>query len=78
MSTVELRNIISQKLNGIEDILLLQQINSLIESQNEEQLYILSDEQKLRIEEALNEYFSGNSLTEEQVALEIEERLGEK
>lgn len=78
MSTVELRDIISQKLLAVEDVDLLQQILSVIDSHSAEYTYILSDEQKLRIEEARNDYFAGNAISEEIVEMEINSWLNAK
>ena len=78
MGTVELRNIISQKLLGIEDVNILQKIISVIDSQYQEQTYILSDEQKFRIEEARKEYSKGNSISEKDVEMEINQWLNAK
>ena len=78
MGTVELRNIISQKLLGIEDVNILQKIINVIDSQYQEQTYILSDEQKFRIEEARKEYSKGNSISEKDVEMEINQWLNAK
>ena len=78
MGTVELRNIISQKLLGIEDVNILQKIITVIDSQYQEQTYILSDEQKFRIEEARKEYSKGNSISEKDVEMEINQWLNAK
>ena len=75
MGTVELRNIISQKLLGIEDVNILQKIITVIDSQYQEQTYILSDEQKFRIKEARKEYSKGNSISEKDVEMEINQWL---
>ena len=78
MGTVELRNIISQKLLGIEDVNILQKIINVIDSQYQEQTYILSDEQKFRIKEAREEYSKGNSISEKDVEMEINQWLNAK
>lgn len=78
MGTVELRNIISQKLLGIEDVNILQKIINVIDSQYQEQTYILSDEQKFRIEEARKEYSKGNTISEKDVEMEINQWLNAK
>ena len=78
MGTVELRNIISQKLLGIEDVNILQKIINVIDSKYQEQTYILSDEQKFRIKEAREEYSKGNSISEKDVEMEINQWLNAK
>jgi vacuolar-type H+-ATPase subunit H len=78
MSTFEIRNIISQKLLLIEDLAFLQNINHLIESKINERIYLLSEEQKLRIEEARNEYYAEITVADADVEMEVERWLNEK
>jgi hypothetical protein len=78
MSTVEIRNIISQRLLLIDDAVFLQNINHLIESKINERIYLLSDEQRFRVEEARIEYEAGITISDTEVEMEIERWLNEK
>ena len=71
MSTIELKNMISSRLNSIEDFNFLQSILNLIESRIGEKIYFLSEEQKLRVEEARIDFVTGNTLTNDDVIEEI-------
>jgi len=72
MSTIELKNMISNGLTPIEDLEFLLSIHNLIESRVEDQIYILSEEQSLRIEETRIDFLTGKTVSNEEVIEGIE------
>jgi len=78
MSTVELKNKISSRLTTIEDLNFLQSIHNLIESRFDDTIYYLSQQQKLRVEEARLDFVTGKTLTNDEVVKEIGNWLNSK
>jgi hypothetical protein len=71
MSTIELKENIIEQLALIDDISFLKAINAIVESKVNQEVYILSDEQKERINSARiqfnNQTTTSNFVVEEQV-----------
>lgn len=63
MTTLERKKYLKSKIDNIESEEILDKIEKIFE-ENEE-VYILSDEQRLRIEEARAEYLSGKTISDE-------------
>lgn len=73
MSTVELKEKIQKRLSEIDNEALLQEIYDLVCEDQEP--YILSAEQKLRIEKARKEIQEGQIISEEEANRKTEEWL---
>lgn len=78
MSTIELKNRISSRLTTIEDFSFLQSIHNLIESRFDDKIYKLSEQQKLRVEDARIDYITENTQTNDEVLEEIGNWLNSK
>lgn len=76
MSTIELKKLLIDKIQNIENEKLLQEAFRLLELENEDiELYKLNDNQNKAIEEATQQIKNGQFLTEEQANKEVEEWL---
>lgn len=72
MSTIELRNIVIDKIRKIESEDLLNEVNRLIEIETSNiEVYKLTNEQKAAIEEAENQIKNGEFLTDEEATEDI-------
>jgi hypothetical protein len=78
MSTLELRNIISEHLSHIDDISFLNALKIIIESKASEDIYKLSAFQKDRINLARQELKNGQTISHEDLQKEINLWLNEK
>ena len=78
MSTVELKKKVVEKLLATESDYLLEEINRLLELENhEEDVYILSDIQKAKINQSLRQIENGEFITHEDLNKEIDKWLSE-
>jgi hypothetical protein len=76
MSTVELKKRLIDKIQKTENKSLLQEAFRLLELETEDiGVYKLSDEQKSVVNEARQQFTTGNSLTNDQADNEIDEWL---
>jgi predicted transcriptional regulator len=71
MTTVELKNILIQRIAGINDKSFLTAINTIIESKSESIIYKTTPEQREQIMEGRAQIAKGESFTNEQVEKEI-------
>jgi len=78
MSTVELRHIISEHLQQIEDESFLSALNTIIESKISNGIYKLSQYEKERIFLAREALKNGQTISHENVQKEIDQWLSEK
>jgi len=80
MSTFELRNAISEYLMHIEDISFLNAIKTIIESKVKasEEVYLLSEYQKQRIEKGREQLKQGQTVSQEILQKEIDQWLSTK
>jgi hypothetical protein len=78
MSTIELRQIISEYLSQIEDATFLNALKVIVESKVSDETYILSDYQKNRIMEARKQFKNGQTMSNESLHLEIDQWLNTK
>ena len=78
MSTIELRQVITEYLTHIDDTSFLNAIKTIIESKVSEGTYILSDYQKKRIEEGREQIKKGQTISNESLKLEIDQWLSTK
>jgi vacuolar-type H+-ATPase subunit H len=76
MTNHDLKKEILRKIGETEDYLLLDDINKMLSSSDKE-VYELTPEQSLRIEEAKSQYSQGEYLTDDQAEKEIDEWLEE-
>ncbi len=74
MSTMELRKLLIEKIQVIDDDKLLEEAYRLLEVDIEESdVYILNDNQKEAIDEAIKQITQGQYLTDEESNREIDE-----
>lgn len=78
MTTVELKNILIQRIAGINDKSFLTAINTIVETKSESTIYKTTPEQRERIKVGLAQIAKGESFTNEQVEKEIDKWLKEK
>ena len=76
MTTITLKKYLVSKISKIEDDSILIKIKTLID-QNED-VYILSDSQKQKIEKSRKQIEDGNFLTQEEMDKKVEEWLNVK
>jgi len=75
MTTVELKNILIQKISVINDKSFLTAINDIIETKSESAIFETSLEQREQIKEGRAQIAKGESFTNEQVEKEIDKWL---
>ena len=76
MSTIELRNLLIEKIKLTNDDKLLEEASRLLEVEIEESdVYILNDKQKEAIEQGRKQISKGEYLTDEESNKEIDEWL---
>lgn len=78
MSTIELRQVITEYLLHIDDASFLNAIKTIIESKVSEGSYKLSDYQKKRIENGREQLKKGQTISNESLKLEINQWLSTK
>jgi predicted transcriptional regulator len=78
MTTVELKNILIQRIAGINDKSFLTAINTIVETKSEKTIYKTTPEQRERIKVGRAQIAKGESFTNEQVEKEIDNWLREK
>ena len=78
MSTIELRNIINEHLSHIDDMPFLNALKTIIEDKVSEDIYILSDFQKDRIDLARQGLKNGQTISHEDLQQEINLWLSER
>ena len=78
MSTAELKKRLIDKIEQTDNIKLLEDAYRLLALETMDiEIYKLSDDQKIAVKEAREEYKAGKYLTDEQVNKEIDEWLSE-
>jgi len=77
MTTLELKNILIQRIAGINDKSFLTAINTIIESKSETTIFKTTPEQREKIEVGRAQITKGQSFTYEQVEKEINKWLKE-
>ena len=78
MSTIELRQVITEYLSHIDDASFLNAIKTIIESKVSEGSYKLSDYQKKRIENGREQLKKGQTISNDSLKLEINQWLSTK
>jgi gas vesicle protein len=78
MSTIELRQIITEQISHIDDVSFLKAIKTIIESKVSEGTYKLSDYQKKRIDIARQQLKNGQTIAHEDLQKEIDQWLSSK
>jgi hypothetical protein len=78
MSTIELRQVITEYLSHIDDASFLNAIKTILESKVSEDSYKLSDYQKKRIENGREQLKKGQTISNESLKLEINQWLSTK
>jgi len=78
MKTAVLKEIIVNRIAGINDKTFLSAINTFIEAKSESTVYITTPEQKQRIQEAREQIAKGDFLTNKEVEMDIDKWIKEK
>ena len=78
MTTIELKNILIQRIAGINDKSFLTAINTIVEGKSEATIYNTTPEQREKIILGRSQIAKGESFTNEQVEKEIDKWLKEK
>lgn len=78
MKTGELKNILIQRIAGIDDKSFLSAINTIIEAKSDSTIYKTTPEQRQKIREAREQLAKGECFTDEDVEMEIDKWLKEK
>lgn len=78
MRTFELKNILMQRIAGINDKSFLSAINTIVEAKSESTIYQTTPEQKKRIAEGIAQIAKGEYFTNEDIEIEIDKWLKEK
>lgn len=78
MKTAELKNIIVQRIAGINDKTFLSAINTIVETKSKSTIYKTTPEQRQAIQEGREQIARGEFFTDEEVKKEIDEWLKEK
>ncbi|MEI6348312.1 MAG: hypothetical protein WCP69_10245 [Bacteroidota bacterium] len=78
MSTIQLRDDISEYLSHIDDVSFLNAIKTILESKISEKTYNLSEKETKRVEEGRQQYKKRETISDEQLKEEIEQWLKTK
>ncbi|HEX9600381.1 MAG TPA: hypothetical protein VF985_02715 [Mariniflexile sp.] len=78
MTTIELKNILIQKISAINDKSFLNAIKTIIDTKSDSVVFRTSEEQKKAILEGIQQIENGEIFTNEQVGSEISKWLEEK
>jgi len=78
MSTLQLRHVINEYLSQIEDVSFLKAIKTIIEAKAANNLYNLSDDQKLRVEQSREQYKKGQTISQEELNKNVDQWLNAK
>lgn len=78
MSTIELKNIITEHLSHIDDVSFLNAIKTIIESKASVGTYELTDYQKNRIDQARLQLIKRQTISHEKLQKEIDQWLSSK
>jgi len=78
MSTIELRNIITERLSQVEDEVFLNAIKTIIETKIFDNTYDLSNYQKERIKIARLQLKNGKTISHQNIKKEVEQWLNSK
>jgi hypothetical protein len=78
MSTLQLRHVINEYLSQIEDVSFLKAIKTIIEAKATNNLYNLSDDQKLRVEQSREQYKKGQTISQEELNKDVDQWLNAK
>ena len=77
MSPIDLRNIVKEKIDNLEDVELLQDILSILSSEDSSEIIELTIEQEAAIDIGLKDFKKGNVKSNEIANKEIDEWLKE-
>ena len=78
MTTIELKNILIHKIEGINDKSFLSEINKIIETKSGSTIYKTTSDERKRIKEGRAQIAKGEFFTNEQVESEVDKWLKEK
>jgi len=75
MSPIDLKNIVKEKIDNLEDVELLQDILSIINNEENTEIIALTKEQEAAVENGLEDIKNGNVISNEIANKEIDEWL---
>ena len=78
MTTVELKNFLIHRIAAIEDKTFLTAMKTIIKDKTETTVYQTTAEQRFKIKEGRDQIAKGDSISNEQVEMEIDKWLSEK
>ncbi len=78
MSTIELRQVISEYLSHIDDLSFLNAIKTILESKAGEKTYHLSKKEEIRIEEGCTQYKKKQTISDNQLKKDVDQWLDTK
>jgi predicted transcriptional regulator len=78
MTTIELKDILIHKIAAINDKSFLAAMNTIVDSKSETQTYKTTPEQRQRINEGLEQFARGESISNDQVEANIDKWLSER
>lgn len=78
MKTAELKNILIQRIAGINDKSFLSAINTIVEAKSESTIYKITPAQRQSIKEGREQIARGEFFTDEEVEKEMNKWLNEK
>ncbi len=78
MTTIDIKNILIQKINEINDVSFLQAIKTIVESKAEKEVLMLTAEQKHAIIASQNDIDNGNFVGQSELDEKVAKWLNEK
>ncbi len=75
MNTIELQNSIIKKILDVKDAQLLKYLQSILDSDTNENIYQLSEEESLFLKESMADYENGHYVSNDDVVSKIEKWL---
>lgn len=78
MTTLQLKRLLINRINEIDDIAFLNEIKSILDSKSKQQILKLTQEQRLEIQESKNEIDKGYYIEQSELDQEVERWAKEK
>lgn len=78
MTTLQLKRLLINRINEIDDIAFLYEIKSILDSKSKQQIFKLTQEQRLEIHESKKEIEKGYYIEQSEIDQEVERCANEK
>lgn len=78
MTTLQLKRLLINRINEIDDIAFLKEIKNILDSKSKQQILKLTQEQRLEIQESKNEIDKGYYIGQSELDKEVERWANEK